>query len=80
MPPTQSPGCSDCKTATSGGLGKRLGKFWPRATGEVETMGKQRSIAGGCYGATPASTVIGPEGGAILVEWTVQAINAVWGE
>ena len=37
-----------------------------------------RSVAGGGYGAVPASTEIDPEGGRKLVEWTVDAINKFW--
>ena len=37
-----------------------------------------RAIAGKSYGATPASTPVGPEGGRELVEWTVAAIKALW--
>lgn len=37
-----------------------------------------RSIAGGAYGAVPASTLIGPEGGQELVEETLELINSVW--
>lgn len=36
-----------------------------------------RSIAGGAYGAVPASTEIGVEGGEALVEWSVQALEAL---
>jgi hypothetical protein len=39
-----------------------------------------RAIAGRSYGAVPASTPVGPEGGRELVEWTVAAINALWME
>ncbi|MDY0167669.1 MAG: hypothetical protein RBS80_14070 [Thermoguttaceae bacterium] len=37
-----------------------------------------RSVAGGAYGAVPASTEVGPESGRQLVEWTVDAINKFW--
>ena len=37
-----------------------------------------RSVAGGAYGAVPASTLIGPEGGQELVESTLEMINEVW--
>lgn len=39
----------------------------------------RRSIACGGYGSVPASTDIGPDGGDRLVEWTVEAINSMWG-
>lgn len=37
-----------------------------------------RSVAGGAYGAVPASTKIGPEGGQELVDRTVELINELW--
>lgn len=37
-----------------------------------------RSVAGGAYGAVPASTRVGPEGGRDLVNWTVGAIAEMW--
>lgn len=39
----------------------------------------ERSVAGGAYGAVPASTLIGPEGGLELVESTLVLIDSVWG-
>ncbi len=38
----------------------------------------QRSVAGGAYGAVPASTAIGPEGGRELVEETLRMIESMW--
>ncbi len=38
----------------------------------------ERSVAGGAYGAVPASTEIGPEGARSLVDWTIRAVNAFW--
>ncbi|OPZ83561.1 MAG: hypothetical protein BWY76_02215 [bacterium ADurb.Bin429] len=38
----------------------------------------RRAIAGQSYGAVPASTPVGPEGGRELVEWTLAAIAALW--
>lgn len=38
----------------------------------------QRAVAGGGYSAVAESTLIGPEGGQILVERTVEAINAMF--
>ncbi|MCU0913950.1 MAG: hypothetical protein MUC88_05225 [Planctomycetes bacterium] len=38
----------------------------------------QRSIAGGAYGAVPASTEIGPEGGRELVEQTLALIESLF--
>ncbi len=38
----------------------------------------ERAIAGKSYGAVPASTPVGPEGGRELVDWTVAAIEDLW--
>jgi hypothetical protein len=38
----------------------------------------QRSINGGAYGAVPASTIFGPEGGKELVAKTVEMLNSLW--
>src|SRR5690606_13314517 len=38
----------------------------------------RRSILGGAYGAVPASTLFGPEGGTELVEKTVEMIKSLW--
>ncbi len=37
-----------------------------------------RAVTGKSYGAIPASTPIGPEGGQELVEWTVGALQELW--
>jgi hypothetical protein len=37
-----------------------------------------RSLAGGGYGSLPASNPVGPEGGRLLVERTVEVINGLW--
>lgn len=38
----------------------------------------ERAVKGGSYGALPASTPVGPDGGRMLAEWTVQAVNAMF--
>lgn len=38
----------------------------------------QRSVQGGAYGAIPQSTLIGPEGGRVLVNRTLELIESVW--
>jgi hypothetical protein len=38
----------------------------------------ERAVAGGSYGALPASTPVGPEGGQELVERTVELLNGFW--
>jgi hypothetical protein len=37
-----------------------------------------RAVAAGGYGAEVASSIVGPEGGEILVERTVETINSMW--
>jgi hypothetical protein len=39
----------------------------------------ERAVRGGSYGAEVASNPVGPEGGQVLVDETVGAINALWG-
>ena len=36
------------------------------------------AVAGKSYGAIPASTPVGPEGGRELAEWTVDALRKLW--
>lgn len=38
----------------------------------------RRSVKGGAYGAVPASSVVGPEGGRELVKQTVRMIEELW--
>ena len=38
----------------------------------------ERAVAGGSYGAVPASTPIGPEGGQAVVEHALDALNTLW--
>lgn len=38
-----------------------------------------RAVEGGAYGSRIASNIVGPEGGNLLVEQTVTAINSMWG-
>ncbi len=40
----------------------------------------KRSVAGGAYGAIPASNEVGPEGGRELVERTLELIASLWAE
>jgi hypothetical protein len=39
-----------------------------------------KAVAGGHYGAEAASNMVGPEGGQLLVDRTVDAIEALWKE
>ena len=52
--------------------------FLVQLAGPGSYVPTERSVAGGAYGAVPASTEVGPEGGRILVDWTVEAINALF--
>ena len=52
--------------------------FVVQLAGSGTYLPTQRSIEGGAYGAVPASTIFGPEGGDELVDHTVQIINSLW--
>lgn len=47
----------------------------PGGSGYLPT---QRSVEGGAYGAIPQSTLIGPEGGRVLVNRTLELIESLW--
>lgn len=40
----------------------------------------RQAISGGSYGANVSNGIVGPEGGDLLVEYSVMAINRLWGE
>lgn len=52
--------------------------FLVQLTGSGSYLPPSRSIAGGSYGAVPASTLMGPEGGQELVEKTLELISTVF--
>ncbi|MCF6333800.1 MAG: hypothetical protein L3J11_11000 [Draconibacterium sp.] len=52
--------------------------FLVQLSGSGTYVPTKRSIAGGAYGAVPASTLIGPEGGQELVEKTLGMINSLF--
>ncbi|WP_158856525.1 hypothetical protein [Lunatibacter salilacus] len=52
--------------------------FIVQLTGSGSYLPTKRSIAGGAYGAVPASTLIGPEGGRELVDQTLSLIESLW--
>jgi hypothetical protein len=54
--------------------------FLIQLTGSGTYLPVARSVAGGSYGAVPASTLIGPEGGQELVEKTLEMINEEFGQ
>ncbi len=51
--------------------------FLVQLTGYGTYLPVSRSVAGGSYGAVPASTLMGPEGGQELVEKTLEMISRV---
>ncbi len=52
--------------------------FIVQLSGAGSYLPTQRSINGGAYGAVPASTLFGPEGGKELVEKTVEMLKSLW--
>lgn len=50
------------------------------AAGSAKYLPTPKAIVGGSYSALPVSNSVGPEGGQVLVEETVRAIHAQWGE
>jgi hypothetical protein len=52
--------------------------FIAQLSGRGTYLPTARAVAAGGYGAEVASSVVGPEGGEILVERTVEAINSMW--
>lgn len=54
--------------------------FIVQLAGSGTYLPTQRSIEGGAYGAVPASTIMGPEGGNELVDETLTIIHELWKE
>ncbi len=54
--------------------------FVVQLAGSGSYVPTERSVAGGAYGAVPASTQIGPEGGRELVEQTLRMLAPLWSE
>ena len=53
--------------------------FLVQLTGDhARYLPTERAVAGGSYGATALSCQVGPEGGRILVEKTVEMISRLW--
>jgi hypothetical protein len=52
--------------------------FVVQLTGGGTYLPAARSLTGGSYGAVPASTLVGPEGGEELVEKTLEILNVFW--
>jgi hypothetical protein len=47
-------------------------------TGSAGYLPTERAVRGGGYGAVPQSTPVGPEGGQILVDRTIEALTKLW--
>jgi hypothetical protein len=54
--------------------------FVIQLTGSGGYLPSARAVRGGGYGAVIQSSRIGPEGGQVLVERTLEAIKALWSE
>ena len=52
--------------------------FVIQLTGSAGYLPSQRAVQGGGYSAVIQSSRIGPEGGQVLVDRTVEALNALW--
>ncbi len=52
--------------------------FVVQLAGEGTYLPSARATAGGSYGAVPASTIVGPEGGRELARRTVELIDGLW--
>lgn len=52
--------------------------FVVQLAGNGSYLPTRRAVAGGAYGAVPASTQVGPEGGDILVERTLALLQQAW--
>jgi hypothetical protein len=50
------------------------------AAGRGGYLPTEKAVAGGGYSAVPESGLVGPEGGRILVERTLEAVNGFWGK
>jgi len=55
-----------------------LQTFIVQLAGNGTYVPSPRAAGGGGYGAVPASNPVGPEGGKVLAEYTLNAINELW--
>jgi hypothetical protein len=60
--------------------GKALQTFLIQLAGPGTYLPTEPAVHGGGYSAIPESNQVGPEGGQILTDRTVEAINAMWPE
>ncbi len=49
-----------------------------KAGSNTTYLPSERSVSHNGYGSVPASTDIGPDGGEMLVDWTVNTVNRMW--
>ncbi len=59
---------------------KALQTFVVQLTGPGSYVPTQRAVAGGGYSAIVESSIVGPKGGQVLVDRTVETINKLWNE
>ena len=57
---------------------KALQTFVVQLVGPGTYLPTERAVRGGGYSAIVHSNLVGPEGGQVLVDRTVEAINAMW--
>lgn len=59
---------------------RALQTFVIQLAGPGTYLPAERSLAGGAYGAIVQSNTVGPAGGRMLVEGTIEAINSLWSD
>ena len=52
--------------------------FVIQLVGRATYLPTARAVAGGGYSAIVESSIVGPEGGQVLVDKSVELINAMW--
>lgn len=57
---------------------RALQTFVVQLTGPGTYLPTAEAVRGGGYSAIAASSVVGPEGGRVLVDRTVESVNALW--
>ncbi len=58
--------------------GRAIQTFVIQLAGPGTYLPTAEAVRGGGYSAIPESNAVGPEGGAVLVEKTLEALNALW--
>ena len=59
---------------------KAIQTFVVQLVGPGTYLPTEKAIRGGHYSAVVHSSLVGPEGGNVLVDHTVNAINSLWAE